>query len=341
MLHRVFRKCFKGDGCCLSFDNENPVLYRMARPYISIEAGKMNRLWMLLMITACLFCQVPSALSAGTDAVRAFVSIAPQKYFVERIGGGRVAVSVLVPSGADPHTYEPKPQQMAGLARSDVYFSIGIDFERVWLKRIAGTHPQMRIVPTDAGIEKILMPGHRHSPKKAGGRAKDQHHHHKGSADPHVWLAPAPVKIQAGHIRDALISIDPHNRMLYQANYEGFLKEINGLDAEIKAMFSGREGMPFLVFHPSWGYFAQAFGIEQVPIEIEGKDPKPAQLQTIIKRARERRIRVVFVQPQFSAKSAEMISRAIDGRVVYVDPLAEEWSLNMRAVARKLLSAAP
>lgn len=273
------------------------------------------------------------------DATKVFVSIAPQKYFVQKIGGDLVSVAVLVPAGADPHTYEPKPKQMAELSKCAVYFAVGIDFEKAWLPRIAGTNPKMRIVHTDDGIKKIIMTDHNHDKKSRHGYTGTGHHHHEGTQDPHVWLSPALVKIQVEHILHALIDIDPDNQMRYKNNYTAFLEEIDILDAELKNLFAGRKGDRFMVFHPSWGYFAREYELEQVPIEIEGKAPKLAQLATLIRHARERGIRVVFVQPQFSAKSAEMISREIGGTVVHVDPLKENWAGNLREVARKFITA--
>jgi zinc transport system substrate-binding protein len=270
---------------------------------------------------------------------RVFVSIAPQKYFVQKIGGDLVSVAVLVPAGADPHTYEPKPKQMAELSKCAVYFAVGIDFEKAWLPRIAGTNPKMRIVHTDDGIKKIIMADHHHDKKSRHGHGRTGHHYHGETQDPHVWLSPALVKIQAEHILHALIDLDPYNQKRYKDNYTAFLEEIDILDAELKNLFAGRKGDRFMVFHPSWGYFAKEYELEQVPIEIEGKAPKPAQLTTLIRHAREHGIRVVFVQPQFSAKSAEMISREIGGHVVHVDPLAENWAGNLREVARKFITA--
>lgn len=282
---------------------------------------------------------------AEAKQVKAFVSIAPQQYFVQKIGGDMVDVSVLVPPGADPHTYEPKPRQMAELARTAVYFAVGIDFEKAWMKKIAATNPNMRIVDTDAGIEKMALPAHHHEEKghtHSHGKKKSAHSHdHAGGPDPHVWLSPPLVKIQARQIADGLIAVDSANRSRYEDNMAGFLREIDALGTELKALFAGSPGARFMVFHPSWGYFAQAYGLEQVPIEIEGKDPKPAQLKELIRRAREQGIKVVFVQPQFSSKSAEMVAREIGGQVVAVDPLAADWADNLREVGRRFKAAFP
>jgi len=301
----------------------------------------------LLSGAACSFLLAISVLPVEAAVTKAFVSISPQKYFVQKIGGDLVDVSVLVPAGANPHNFEPKPRQMAELSKSAVYFAVGIDFEKFWLKKITAANPKMRVVRTDDGIARIPMADHydgeknrRQHSQKSKVEARTGSDRGGGPPDPHVWLSPALVKIQAGHILDALVAIDPVHQSKYESNYASFMREIDELDAELKALFAGRKGEQFMVFHPSWGYFAEAYGLVQVPVEIEGKDPKPAQLQKLIRHARERHIKVVFVQPQFSAKSAELLSGEIGGQIVYTDPLAENWAGNLREVARKFGAAA-
>ena len=296
----------------------------------------------VVCLAAFLSCLLLAGQPGWAANVKAFVSIAPQQYFVQKIGGNLVDVSVLVPPGADPHTYEPKPRQMAELAKTAVYFAVGIDFEKAWMKKIAATNPGLRIVQTDAGIEKVALAEHRHEharePLDALSRDKT-HHRNQGAPDPHIWLSPPLVKVQAGHIRDALNAVDSANRTRYEENHTAFLLEIEALDADLKTLFAGSLGARFMVFHPSWGYFAEAYGLQQVPIEIEGKDPKPAQLKELIHHARENGIQVIFVQPQFSTKSAEMISREIGGQVIYADPMAANWAENLREVALKFKAA--
>ena len=307
----------------------------------------MRQTWKLLSGVACSVLLALSLLPVEAAVTKAFVSISPQKYFVQKIGGDLVDVSVLVPAGANPHNFEPKPRQMAELSKSAVYFAVGIDFEKFWLKKIAAANPKMRVVRTDDGITKIPMADHhdgeksrRQHPQKSKVEAPAGNDHGGVSPDPHVWLSPALVKIQARHILEALVAIDPVHQSKYESNYATFMREIDELDAELKALFAGRKGEQFMVFHPAWGYFAEAYGLVQVPVEIEGKDPKPAQLQNLIRHARERHIKVVFVQPQFSTKSAELLSREIGGQIVYTDPLAENWAGNLREVARKFGAAA-
>jgi len=269
------------------------------------------------------------------------VSLGPQKYFVQQIGKDLVDIQVMIPPGADLHTYEPRPKQMVALARARLYFAIGIEFEKARLDDLSRTNPQLVVISTDRDIEKMPMDSHQHSdthqahvPETAGDH--DNEHHEAGGLDPHIWLSPPLVRRQAGTIVRALQEIDPAHLSIYQENYEIFIGEIDKLDAELKAIFAGQRGMQFMVFHPAWGYFADAYGLQQLPVEIEGKDPKPAQLRELIEHARENDIRVVFVQPQFSAKSARLVAREIGGQVVSADPLAEDWAANLRKVARQI-----
>lgn len=274
----------------------------------------------------------------AVEKVPVFVSIAPQKFFVEQIGKNLVHVEVMVEPGASPHIYEPKPGQMTAISRTRIYFAIGVGFEKAWLKRIGASNPAMTVVQTDEGIQKLPMSTHHHEDDK---HHQKNHHagHDHGTPDPHIWLSPPLVMVQASNIVKALQEVDPANRSEYEANYRAFVTRVGDLDGELRRLFSGREGMEFMVFHPAWGYFAEAYGLRQVPIEVEGKDPKPAQLKKIIDRARERNIKVVFVQPQFSSKSAEQVAREIGGEVAFVDPLAPDWEENLREAAAKFKTA--
>jgi len=263
--------------------------------------------------------------------VAVFVSIAPQKYFVEKIGAKLVDVSVMVKPGASPATYEPKPRQMVAISRTRIYFSIGVPFEKAWLKKIAATNPGMRVVLTDHGINKIALAEHRHQ--------DEGKHPEQGIPDPHIWLSPTLVMIQARTILKALQEVDPAHGTEYEINYKAFVSQLSDLDVELRNTFVGAQGLEFMVFHPSWGYFANTYGLKQVSIEIAGKDPKPAQLKELIEYAKKSGIKFIFVQPQYSAKSAQLIAREIGGQVIFADSLAEDWADNLRAVARKFETA--
>ncbi|MGA6927433.1 MAG: zinc ABC transporter substrate-binding protein [Desulfosarcina sp.] len=277
-----------------------------------------------------------SAWAWSADPVNVFVSIAPQQYFVQQIGKDLVDVRVLVEPGADPHTYEPKPRQMVALSKAALYFAVGIEFEKAKLDRITSVNPRLKVVYTDHGLFKRPMTAHGHDHREAG---SDKSADHQERLDPHIWLSPPLVMQQARSILTALQATDPAHRADYEANYRAFILDLVDLDADLRAAFDGLRGASFMVFHPSWGTFAHTYGLNQVSIEIEGKDPKPAQLGQLIEHARNNRIKVVFVQPQFSSKSAAQIAKAIDGRVVVVDPLAQNWNANLRQVAEEFANA--
>lgn len=294
-------------------------------------AGRTLKVIGLLLFTAV----VSPSNTWAADRVKVFVSILPQKFFVEQIGADLVDVEVMVQPGASPATYEPKPAQMAAISASQIYFSIGVPFENAWLQKIASANPKMKIVRTEHGIRKMPMAAHHHG---------EEEHHEKehvdhGVLDPHVWLSPPLVMVQARNILAALQEADPARRGVYEANYKAFIAMLVDLDGELRGILAGKRGFQFMVFHPAWGYFADAYGLRQVPIEIEGKEPKPSQLKQLIEHAREKQIKVLFVQPQFSSRSAEQVAREIGGQVAFVDPLALNWAENLREVATKFREA--
>ena len=292
-------------------------------------------------LVLCFFGVLHASAVFGAEGIPLFVSILPQKYFVEKIGGDLVDVSVMILPGASAATYEPKPNQMVTLSRAKIYFAIGVPFEKVWLKKIAGSNQQIHVVHTEKGIEKRPLARHSHVSKDSGeGEHEDVENENHGVKDPHIWLSPLLVMIQARTILMALQEIDPNNQVYYEANYRKFMMELLEMDAEIRGIF-GRKGkeIEFMVLHPSWGYFADEYGLKQIPIEVEGKEPKPAQMKALIEFAREKSIKVIFVQPQFSTKRAKVIAKAIGGRIMFADPLAEDWGNNLREQALKIMTA--
>ncbi|MFP5258114.1 MAG: metal ABC transporter solute-binding protein, Zn/Mn family [Acidobacteriota bacterium] len=285
------------------------------------------------------------------------VSIAPQAYFLKQIAGDRADVVVMVPAGADAHTYEPRPRQLAELGKAAVYFAVGMDFENAWLPRFASVNPKMAIVHTDAGIEKMPMRAHDHddqddhdAPTKTGhadtaknghddhAKAGQGHERHDGEPDPHVWLSPRLAKILGAAMRDALAKADPEGAAAYAAGYDRFAAACDALDADIRKSFAD---LPpgvhkFMVFHPSWGYFARDYGLTQEPIEQLGREPGPKALAALMKEAKADGVTVVFVQPQMNAAQAETIAKGIGGVTAAIDPLAEDWPAGLLAAAKAL-----
>lgn len=271
----------------------------------------------------------------AADPIPVFVSIAPQQYIVQQIGADRVSVQTLVPPGADAHTYEPKPAQMAALTKTRLYFSIGISFEKVWLPRIAAASPGMKIVAGDQGIEKLPMA------RRGHGDAPGHHPGHDDETlDPHIWLSPPLIQTMAATIRTALTEVEPAQAARFEQNYQRFTQQMDDLDRQIRTLLADKQGTRFIAFHPSWGYFARTYGLVQIPIEVEGKEPKPAQMRRLIQEALEMKITVIFAQPQFSTRSAQVVAEAIGGQVVLADDLAADLPDNLLRQAQAFKSAA-
>jgi len=216
-----------------------------------------------------------------------------------------------------------------------------MDFEAPWLPRFAAANPKMAIVHTDAGIQKMPMLAHEHEadeqPTASTGKEAGQHHE-AGEPDPHVWLSPKLAKVLGANLRDALIKADPEGSAAYTAGYERFVASCDTLAAGIEKLFADLPAGPhkFMVFHPSWGYFARDFGLTQVPIEQLGHEPGPKALAALVTEARKDGVKVIFVQPQMSASQAQTLAASIGGTVAPLDPLAGDWADNLMTAAKAL-----
>lgn len=286
----------------------------------------------------------PGASSVDDAEMVVFTSIVPQTYFVERIGGDLVEAFAMVEPGASPATYEPKPSQMAALEEAELYFSIGVPFEGAWLEKIADANEEMEVIDTTEGIEKRVMTEEHshdeemegeehHDEEDEGEENHDDHDHEEGVLDPHVWVSPALVKIQAQNIFEALVKIAPEHEETFKSNLDAFLVDIEVLEAEIESTLEGIASKKFMVFHPSWGYFADEFGMEQIAIEVGGTEPSAAEMVELIEEAEHECIKVVFAQPEFSTEDAATIAEAIEGEVILISPLAYNWLENLQTVA--------
>ncbi len=274
------------------------------------------------------------------------VSISPQKYFLEKIVKDKFDINVMVNAGSSPHTYEPKTSQMKSLSNSKIYFYTGIEFENAWLNKFKKSAKNTTFIDSSAGIQRIAMAEHSHEEKGHDDhkheKKHEKHNDHKDKhdgLDPHVWLDPVLVKIQAKNMYDAVVSIDLENKEFYTKNYEEFLKELDSLDAQIKEILKPYEHKAFMVFHPSWGYFAKRYDLEQISIEIQGKEPKPNELVELVKDAKVHNIKIIFVSPQFSQKSAKTIAQNIGGTVVAIDALSENWANDLLKTANEVANS--
>jgi len=298
---------------------------------------KLNAWLKRITITLGAGLAMGSATVLAAEPLGVFVSLLPQKQIAERVGGDAVKVGVLVAPGQSPATYDPTPQQMVALAQSAVYFPIGVAFEKTWVPKIAQAHPKLTIVDTRKGI--ALQPVDRRAVAFDAAPKADAPKPAAVNLDPHIWTSPLLVKQQAATMRDALTALRPDERARFDAGYTRYAAELDALDGELRKLLAAKAQRRFMVFHPAWGYLADAYGLQQIPLEVEGKEPSPQALARIIDRAKADGVRVIFVQKQFSSTAAEQVARAIGGEVVAIDPLAEDFLGNTRQVAQALASA--
>lgn len=285
---------------------------------------------LLLVLTAgC----APRADKTGKPLVA--VSILPQSWFVERIGGGRVDVLVLVGPGQSPHSYEPLPRQMTDLARAGAWILSGTDFETALTGKIAALYPELKIVDGTAGVTF---------------RSTEEHHHddgdHHGEEPPaaaseerdrHTWLGREPARILSGHVFETLVELDPAGRDLYEKNYREVLAEIDSEFDRLTELLAPRRGETVYVFHPAFGYFLDEFGLVQEAVETGGKEPTPRALERLVDNARADGVKVIFVQAQFPVGAAKTVADAVGAEVVPLDPLAPDWLENIRRMGEALV----
>ncbi len=233
----------------------------------------------------------------------------------------------------------------------DLYLAIGVSFEKAWMERFISANRQMAVVQTDALINKRAAPRHHHHDEEhahaheAGFMDRvrtlfnDDHDHEAIKRDDHIWTSPQLALLQARAICRALSTVDPEHAKVYRENYQALIERVVALDVTVARMLAPYAGRAFLIHHPAWGYFAADYDLVQVAVEVDGKEPKPAQLQRLIHQSRDLGLRTVFVQPQIASSAAETIAETIGGEVVRIDPLAHEWEENILRTARALKKA--
>lgn len=277
--------------------------------------------------------------AVGADApATVCVSIPPQAWLVKHVSGGSVGVMTLLPPGANPHTYEPTVKQMKELAGASLYLTVGIPFERPLAARVGKLNPALRIAATDAGIQ------------KHGADAHDGHAHEHGEADhdadgcmaggdPHIWLSPPCFCAMASNTAAALTGLLPAPQLA--ANLQATVAAIRAVDEDIGARLKGMTMRTWAVYHPSWHYFADRYGLSLLAIEQDGKAPSARQLARLVRETRSAGVKTVFTEPSFDRRPAQILADQIGAHVAVIDPLKEDWPALMRDVADNLLSAQP
>jgi zinc transport system substrate-binding protein len=266
----------------------------------------------LLLATGCI------QQSSKNNETGVVVTILPQVEFVQRIAGDHAHITVMIPPGADPHTYEPTPSQLVEVSNAQLYVKVGsaIEFELSWMNKILSINDQLLVIDCSKGIDLI--------------NSTDED---EPGIDPHIWTSVKNAEIMVQNIYQGFLQIDPTNRTYYENNTNKYLEDLQTLDENITEILLGKTHRTFMVYHPAWGYFAKEYGLEQLSIEEYGKEPTPQQLQRLIDQAKTENISVIFVSPQFNTRSAETIANEIHGNVIAVDPLAEDYLNNMQKIA--------
>jgi zinc transport system substrate-binding protein len=257
------------------------------------------------------------------------VSILPQKYFVERLAGDRVAINVMIPPGASPATYEPTVSQLSELDQSILYLRMGhVGFELAWMEKIRSVNPAMKIVDLSKEVDLI------HEDEEQD--HDHMHGHVHGGIDPHIWMSAQNVKIFSRNILDELLLLFPEESEVLKARYRQWENELDSLQLILAATLDGLEERSFMIFHPALSYYARDFDLEQYPIEIGGKEPSPAHMKRMADLGKEKNIKTIFIQQQFETRNAEVLAGEIGAEIVQINPLEQDWFHQMLYIAEKL-----
>ncbi|MDR1273300.1 MAG: zinc ABC transporter substrate-binding protein [Odoribacteraceae bacterium] len=272
----------------------------------------MKILVALSLACACLSCRVATERERNVS-----VSILPQRYFVERVAGDFVKVNVMIPPGATPESCELTPKQLKDLHNSSIYFAVGyLPFEVVHLYPVLEGREDMLLVKHSDG-ETLL---------------EDASGEHGHLVDPHVWMSPPRARRMAATVARVLGEKFPARKAYFDDNFARLSAEIDSLDREARRVISRKRHKTFLIYHPALAYLAADYGMEQIAIEHEGKEPSPAHLKAVIDTCRARGVKTIFIQSQFDEQNARAVAREIDGQVIAIDPLNPDWKGEMRSL---------
>lgn len=296
-----------------------------------------------ILITILSFFLLTACVTKQANEAVVTVTIEPQRYFAEKIAGDKFKINCVVPAGQSPETYDPTPQQMIQIGRSIAYLRIGpIGFEQAWMDKIRENNPKLQVFDTSEGMNLLTDTedddhAHEHGTHDHDAHAGEEaHHHHHGGVDPHIWSSIAGVKAVAWNTLNAFIALDPDNTEYFWQNYNKLVDEIDKTNTEIKQLLDPLTDRTFIIYHPALTYFANEFNLTQLCIEMDGKEPSPAQLKRLVETARANNARVVFIQQEFDQKNAELIAKETGCKLTVINPLAYDWTKEMIHIAKAL-----
>lgn len=293
----------------------------------------------LTVTLLCLACLLLLAVPARAKPMAVTVSIPPQKYFVQQIGGAETTVTVMADKGRDPHSYEPTAAQMEAMGKADIYIAIGVPFETQWLPKFTSLNPSLQVVSLLDGITRLHG-----SPDLAlrGGRdAGHNHHHGLETDDPHVWLSPQVMAGTIPVIVEAFSKARPEKAADFSRRGGALAEKIIRLDTDIAALFAALppEKRLFLTFHQGWAYYAHNYGLREVSVELEGREPSPRDMARLMDFAAEKGVTVIVASPITNTSVVTAITRDIKGEAVLVNPLDENWPDMLRGFSQALAKA--
>ena len=281
----------------------------------------------LLSLTACISKQTPSSSEQNRQII---VTIEPLRYFVNKIAGNTYSVETLVPEGANPENYDPAPAQLIQLSNARLFFKVGhLGIEEIWGKSIENTAPEITIINTSEGFTPLL-------PDKKDENIVYHDHEHNHEGDPHTWSSIEGARTIASNIKKALISTYPSDSLLFEKNYQNLTTQIDSVESILIELLLPIENRSFMIYHPSLTYFAEEFGLNQLPIEADGKEPTPKQLKQLIKKADDEKVKVIFIQREFDTKQAETIAKELGITLIEIAPLSYDWEKEMIHIGKSL-----
>ena len=253
------------------------------------------------------------------------VTLEPLRYFTEAIAGDCFEVVSMVPKGSSPESYDPTPQQLVNLSKSQAYLRIGyIGFEQAWMKKLEANYPTMKVYDTSKGVDLIRAEGHWHGD-----------HYHEEGVEPHIWNSTRNASVIADNIYAALCEMDADHQPEYKQRLDSLKQVIARTDADVRTLLANADST-FLIYHPALSYFARDYGLHQISIEEGGKEPSPATLKTLIETCRQEGAQVIFVQQEFDQRNAQLIADELGIEIVPINPLSHDWAEEMIRVANAL-----
>lgn len=293
---------------------------------------QMKQIGILLIFWVCMLASCGQKQSNGRMVS---VTIEPQRYFAEKIAGDKFIINSVVPAGQNPEVYDPTPQQMVQVGKSEAYLRIGhIGFEQIWIEKVQDNNRDMKVFDLSEGME-LIENAEEHDHDHDHEHGEECSHSHYG-VDPHTWSSIAGAKKIAWNTLNAFIALDKENTQYYWENYSLLMSEIEKTEEKIGQLLAPLKNRTFIIYHPALTYFSNEYNLTQLSIEMEGKEPSPAQLKRLIDTARESGAKVVFVQQEFDKKNAELVAKETNCTLVVINPLDYNWDKEMIQIAQAL-----